>query len=160
MHAPILVPVDFSDCAHNALTLAAELARSQDRPLVILHVSHDRVLADGQRCHIDPQHPSLPLIDIARRRLSAFVEEQVKREPVLAKLDDLRALVVDGIPAHRIVEVAQREGADLIVMGSHGRSGFARLMMGSVAEAVTRKSPVPVTVVKNGMNGYAAESAA
>jgi len=160
MYAPILVPVDFSDCARHAFTLAGEIARFQNRPLVILHVSHDRVLADAEHDQIDPQHPSLPMVDLARRQLSAFVEEQVECEPDLAKLDNLRTVVVDGIPASRILEVAQREGASLIVMGSHGRKGFARLLMGSVAEAVTRKSPVPVTIVKNGTNGYSRESAA
>ena len=57
---------------------------------------------------------------------------------------------MDGIPESRIVEVAQRECDGLIIMGSHRRSGFARLLMRSGAEAVTRQSPVRVTVVNNG----------
>ncbi|MDR5673947.1 Nucleotide-binding protein, UspA family [Halalkaliarchaeum sp. AArc-CO] len=53
-----------------------------------------------------------------------------------------------GSPAERIVAVAEEEGADHIVVGSHGRSGVSRLLLGSVAERVVRTSPVPVTVIR------------
>ena len=55
---------------------------------------------------------------------------------------------VRGTPARRIVEFAEEEGVDQIVIGSHGRSGVSRVLLGSVAEQVVRRSPVPVTVVR------------
>ena len=60
-----------------------------------------------------------------------------------------KRLLVTGNPAAAIVEVAATEGVDLIVMGTHGRTGLARLVMGSIAEAVLRGAPCPVLVCKS-----------
>ena len=61
----------------------------------------------------------------------------------------METILVSGLPSTRIVEVARQREVKMIIMGSQGRTGFKRLMMGSVAEKVVRLSPLPVTVVKS-----------
>lgn len=146
---PVLVAVDFSERAADAFTLACELARRQHRALVVLHVVHGSVASLGEYRQPDPRFPTLPMLDVASERLQTFIAQQTACNPTLEVPDDIRSVLVTGVPANRIIEVAQREGADMIVMGCHGRTGIARLMLGSVAEAVTRHSSVPVTIVKN-----------
>lgn len=155
-HDPILVPVDFSECAADALKLAGEIAQCKSSPLVVLHVVH------GTFDHMDTYvvkdavqaHSCIPMREVARDRLREMMDELAEQNPELEALQHVRTVLVDGIPVNRILEVAEREGAGMIVIGSHGRTGLSRLVVGSVAEAITRKSPVPVTVVKE-TNGAA-----
>jgi nucleotide-binding universal stress UspA family protein len=61
---------------------------------------------------------------------------------------NIESMVVEGYPSAAIIDVAEKKSADLIVMGSHGRSGLKRLWIGSVAESVVREAPVPVLIVR------------
>jgi len=147
----ILVTVDFSENARDALRFAGEMAQCKTKRLVVLHVVNGSVAdAGGYRTPTFP-HPALSMQDIARDQLKELLDEVAERNPDLREtFRDVQTVLVGGLPANRILEVAERESAEMIVVGSHGRHGLARATMGSVAEAVARKSRVPVTIVKNG----------
>ena len=93
-------------------------------------------------------------INLAREKLKEM--EAKTDEEVRADVDDLvdtadldlRTETAIGQPARQIVEVAEAEGVDQIIVGSHGRSGVSRVLLGSVAETVVRRAPMPVTVVR------------
>ncbi len=128
----ILHPTDFSELSDAAFQLACALARDHKGRLVVLHVvpppqSHGEEVArrqDGGYHHdlwrmlerVRPEDPAVPV----ERRLE------------------------DGLPAETILRVAREEGADLIVLGTQGRTGLGRLLLGSVAEQVVRQAPCPV----------------
>jgi nucleotide-binding universal stress UspA family protein len=81
--------------------------------------------------------------------------------PSSARCDStgIEYLLADGIPAEEIVKVASDRGCDLIVMGTHGRTGVGRLLLGSVAEEVMRKAPCPVLTLKHPLPAAEAEIA-
>ena len=146
---PLLVAIDLSDCAASVLRMAGELAQSLERPLLVMHVVHDSVAHAGQYRGAEGENRSTPMVDVARRKLDnllcAQIDQQLERDP----LRDARVMLVDGLPARRILEVAEREEPKMIVMGSNGRKGISRTLLGSVAEAVIRTSQVPVTIIKS-----------
>ena len=86
------------------------------------------------------QHSTFELLKFAGQIVSAVLEDRPRRLGVM----------VVGLPATRILEVAEILGAQLIVMGSRGLTGIAHLMLGSKAQRVVQLSPIPVTIVKDG----------
>lgn len=135
IHA-ILHPTDFSERAGAAFRMACALARDHGARLVVLHV-YPPPLSHGEV--------------VARRQPNGFHEElwsalrRVQpREPGL----NVEHWLIEGHAAAEILRAAAEHGCDLIVMGTHGRAGVARLLMGSVAEKVLRKAPCPVLTVK------------
>jgi len=92
------------------------------------------------------------MVDVATELLDKFLEKIKTQHPGLDSLKDAERRLVQGIPAARILEVAQATGARLIVMGSRGRTGLPHLLLGSKAERVVQMSPIPVTIVKAGTN--------
>jgi nucleotide-binding universal stress UspA family protein len=147
---PILVPVDFSSCSEAALLFAAHFAGCAQAPLLVLHVVHEPRQDPGFYRRAAAGHSGLmrPLEDVAGDMLVDFMAEVGRHESTRGTLAAADTRLVSGLPARRIQEVALREDAALIVMGSHGRTGLSRLAVGSVAAEVARHSPVPVTVVK------------
>jgi nucleotide-binding universal stress UspA family protein len=137
----ILHPTDFSPCAEHALEYAATLAARFSAPLVLLHVytPPTTIVPEG--------YVPLPVDEVALRDAhSRGLDEQVARarshfagiiEPVL----------VVGSAWREIVREAKQRGCDLIVLGTHGRGGIARVLLGSVAERVVRKAECPVLTV-------------
>ena len=143
---PILAAVDFSHHSEEALVWAARTARSFDAPLVVLHVVHDPSSAPGYYQERKHKKHLKRLEEAAAEMMDEFLGRMSKRHPkLLAKLD--RRLVV-GLPITRILEVAESIEAQLIVMGSRGRTGLPHLLLGSKAEKVAQLSPIPVTIVK------------
>ena len=144
---PILVPVDLSAASREALLLAVQLAGQSSQPLVILHVAHD----DIQQPNIYPRRNEteqlLPLEEIAERALLNFIANLREQHPDSAVLANAGMMVVSGLPATRIPEIARKIGAGLVVMGGNGRTSLSKLIAGSVSEKVIRQSPVPVTIV-------------
>jgi nucleotide-binding universal stress UspA family protein len=129
----ILVPTDFSDCSRQAFHLAAMLARDQHARLVVLHVNPE----------VDPLEVCRQPIDFReqlRHRLDEFRLPE-SHVPVEHRL-------VDGEPSPEILKLAEEIGCDLIVMGSHGRRGLGRLVLGSVAEQVLRHAHCPVVTIR------------
>jgi universal stress protein A len=136
----ILVPTDFSRPSERALDYAQDLAQQLGASLHLLHVVNRPLLAEGLA---------------AEASMSAKFESDMVSgmEARLRKLapDAASTDVVFGYAARAIVDWASRLGADLIVMGSHGRTGMAHLMLGSVAEAVVRTARCPVLTVRSPM---------
>ena len=142
----ILVPVDHDAPSREALRWALVLARRFDAELAIMH---------GQRADEAFTGDSTVILFVRERvaDVSAIVERQREwsLHAVLTELEDIgapqRGIFIDAAdPAHAIVDAAR--GADLIVIGSHGRTGAARLLHGSVAEEVARRAPCPVMIVR------------
>jgi universal stress protein A len=137
----ILVPTDFSRPSEQALDYASGLARQFGASLHLLHVVNRPLLAEGLAA--EAYISEAPAIG------SDMVRDAEERFRTLAP-DAASTDVVFGYAAKTIVDYASRLGVDLIVMGSHGRTGIAHLMLGSVAEAVVRTAPCPVLTVRHG----------
>src|SRR5688500_14338037 len=125
----LLVPFDFSDGAKLALDHAIGFARQFNARLTLLHIVHLPYLGSGFGPG-DASDLAARLESDAAQQLNALVAE-LKREHLEAD-----ATVRVGHPASEIVDVAQREGVALIVMGTHGRTGLKHVLLGSVAEHV------------------------
>jgi nucleotide-binding universal stress UspA family protein len=145
---PVLVPVDFSNSSEVALLFAAQTARCIGAPLLILHVVHEPVDQPGFYRKNGDAGSLRPMEDVARDMLKRFVDEMRRHEWARAALEDAEVLLVTGLPIRRIEEVAQQRDAAMIVMGTQGRGGLARLARRSVTEELAKHSPIPVTVVK------------
>jgi nucleotide-binding universal stress UspA family protein len=146
---PILVPVDFSEHSRQALVLAARFARCDQAPIVVLHVVNDPGHAPGYYLKSGPKTNLRRIEDAAAEMMSDFLKQTASGCPELGAPEDLRTMLVVGLPASRILEVADQLKARMIVMGSHGRTGLAHLMLGSKAERVVQLAKVPVTIFKS-----------
>lgn len=141
----ILVPMDFSPQADTALQCAASLAAKMDARVLILNVLQEQKLEHRARAHVPRRPVDLLFEDVdleLRTRYRTVVPEQVQR---LLRAEFVVAL---GDAAAEIVRTAETRGADMIIMGTHGRTGLAHVFSGSVAERVVRTAGVPVLVVK------------
>ena len=134
----ILFPTDFSSDGNAGLNEAAALARDQNATLLILHVEEPPVTYGGGEFYCGPSELTTQLLEKMLERIV----------PADASVRCEHRLVV-GSPADEIVGVARQEGVGLIVMGTHGRTGIKRLLMGSVAEAVIRSAPCPVLIYRS-----------
>jgi nucleotide-binding universal stress UspA family protein len=139
----ILVPTDFSPCAEAAAQYAVDLARRLDGAVVLLSAFTRPVFVppslDDAALVLDPvQVPA----EEARTALE-WAREQLDHPDVAVRIE-----TVDGSPAEAIVRVARDEAFDLIVMGTNGRTGVRRLLLGSVAECVVRHADCPVLTVR------------
>lgn len=141
----MLVPTDFSPASDVALTYALEMALVQGCTVHLLNVIDDASFATAYPDGFYVELPGLraQLIEEATDRLEAMAE-QCRAAGVTATRE-----VAVGRPARVIVETATSRGSDLVVMGTHGRSGFAHLVLGSVAERVVRTAPCPVLTVRD-----------
>jgi nucleotide-binding universal stress UspA family protein len=135
----ILHPTDFSQQSEYALEMACSLARDHGARLLVLHVFQPPLPALGGEPPIPPQPEEYSWEDV-RAQLSRVPASDPK-VPVQHRLEQ-------GDAVGEILRVAQESACDLIVMGTHGRTGLVRLLLGSVAEQVVRKAPCPVLTVK------------
>jgi nucleotide-binding universal stress UspA family protein len=134
----ILFPTDFSTCSDAGLEHATHLAKARGATLLIAHVEEPPMAYGGGEMYY-----GIPEPDTAA--LTTMLEKVV---PSDSSVPYEHKLVI-GDPADAIVDLATEEKVDLIVMGTHGRTGFSRLLMGSVAEAVVRRAPCPVFIFKS-----------
>ncbi|MDR7417875.1 MAG: universal stress protein [Armatimonadota bacterium] len=139
----ILVPMDFSRDASLALRWAAALATSLKAKVSVLHVIDLTQITMAIGHH---DLTSARVIDGVFKRVRADAEANMAR--AARRYPRARTVIREGNPRAVILDTAKRERADLIVMGTHGRTGLARLLFGSVAEHVVRHSPVPVLTVR------------
>jgi len=134
----ILFATDFSPASETALHYATALARDSGAELLIVHVEEMPMpYAGGEMYFAQPEYPNPEV----RRMLEAVV-------PTDKNVKFVHRLVM-GAAADDIVRVAEEEKADLIVIGTHGRTGLMRVLMGSVAESVMRYAKCPVLTVKH-----------
>ena len=134
--AHVLCPVDFSEFSHHAVDHAAAVARWYGARLTVVHVVANRPAMDL---------PPLVMGDADRERIAADLRRFLAHLPPDVPLD---LHVQEASDIHReILCQVKSLAADLLVIGSHGRSGFERLLLGSVAERLMRKAPCPIMVV-------------
>jgi universal stress protein A len=139
----ILAPTDFSEFSKQAIDYALALAQTFDAKLLLLHVIE--MPAYPVEGFVPPSIGTTLLEDLERQ--ARFDLAQVLPAAPDAKVEVMRQVVV-GTPYRTIVEVAEAEKVDLIVMATHGRTGLSHLVMGSVAERVVRTAPCPVLTVR------------
>lgn len=140
----ILHPTDFSRASGPAFAKAVALAEQNRAELLLVHVlvPPTPVFGDG---YIPPKAYEALETDARRgadRRLSALLA-RARKAKVRAKI-----LLLDGVPYDQIARIAQSRRADLIVMGTHGRTGLSKFFVGSVAERVIVRAPCPVLTVR------------
>lgn len=133
----ILVPIDFSSASITVLPHAEALAKQSGARLVLVHVEEPPMAWGGGELS-----SGIPVPDAAG--IAASLEEVKPADP---SIPVTRRLAM-GDPAGEICRIASEERAELIVLGTHGRTGVFRLLMGSVAEAVLRRAPCPVLVYR------------
>lgn len=139
----ILCPVDFSPASERALAYAANVARALGARVRLAHVVPIPV-------------PAVPVPEIGFAQEAVVMPSEQMLRDARAGLErlarahaivDFELEVVSGSAPREILRIARESGASMIVMGSHGRTGLAHLLLGSVAERVVRGAHVPVTVV-------------
>lgn len=139
----ILVPVDFSEHSDLALASAGSLARRFGAELDVLHVVGELGVPDP---YFADAAELRALTKAARERVPEALAETVDR--VLGEDVSAGSHMEVGRPPVTIAEFADEHGSDMIVVGSHGRTGMERVFLGSVAEGVVRRAPCPVLTVK------------
>ena len=141
MFQRILCATDFSDTAEAAWEAACELARTHRAELILVHVFTEL-----------PVYPEVAVIEVQRvwEDQRGWVEKELADRVAAGSRRGLsaRSLLKTGVAPESIVEAATETKADLIVIGTHGRTGLTRLVIGSVAERVVRLAPCPVLCVK------------
>jgi nucleotide-binding universal stress UspA family protein len=134
----ILHPTDFSEYSQYAFQLAAALARDHGAHLVVLHVGITPIVAFGEGV--------LPVDTGALEQELGEKLAQIQAADPQVKVE--HRLIMGPEPVAEILQTAAEEPCELIVMGTHGRTGLRRALMGSVAEQIVRKAPCPVLTVK------------
>jgi nucleotide-binding universal stress UspA family protein len=139
----ILAPTDFSEPSKQAIAYAFELAQTFGATLILLHVIEELPPYIG---FLPPEETPKALEELAgrARRDLAQVVPQAQDGQV-----EVTCQAVVGAPYPKIIEVAQEMNADMIVIATHGRTGFRHFVMGSVAEHVVRTAPCPVLTIRS-----------
>lgn len=141
MYKKVVLAVDGSEASSNAVKHAVELAKNNNGTIIALYVIPPIDITD-----IETFKPEMLYKGLKQdaEKILADIKERAGREGV-----DVQTRVEDGIPAEKICEVAGDSDADLIIMGSHGRTGFGKVFIGSVTERViSREKCRPVLVVR------------
>ncbi len=133
----ILVPTDFSTASDAVFPHAEALAKQKSASLLILHVEEPPLAYGGGELYYGLPEPN-------SERILKMLEGVRPADQTVAFTHRLAM----GDPAGEIVRIAAEEGVEMIVLGTHGRSGMARMLMGSVAETVVRRAPCPVLVYR------------
>lgn len=139
----ILCPIDYSVYSEMALKYAIEFAEKYQAKLYLMHVLDIRVYDIN-----DPDLYNVNIIDEEtihklRERLLKCVNEDAKNKI------SVEAIIIQGVPFAEIIKAAKECKIDLIVLGTHGRTGLSHAIMGSVAEKVVRKAPCPVLTIRH-----------
>lgn len=139
----ILFATDFSESSDHAFGRALSVAECFGAKLLILHVINELVDLRGFYVpHISFDKLEEEMESGARKMMEKFLQSR------LADYPDVQSFVVPGVPYDEILKLAQSENVDLIVMGTHGRTGLDHVLFGSTAEKVVRKSTVPVMTIR------------
>jgi nucleotide-binding universal stress UspA family protein len=138
----ILVPTDFSPCSRQALDAAIEVARAFDATIRLLHVV------------VPLEYPFFgkEVVDSVLGGVRDGLQRE-KQHAVERGVTDVETLIAQGPAAREIVSLAGSGSVDLVVMGTHGRSGLDQLVIGSVAEKVVRRAPCHVMTIREQVEG-------
>lgn len=137
----ILCPVDHSECSYLALKYAISLSLKDEAKLYLMHVIDSRFY-EMEAYTFSPY--SISESDMAKIHSDLMKSLPEGTTDVL----EVETIVVKGVPFNEILNASQELGVDVIVMGTHGRTGISHVMMGSVAEKVVRKASCPVLTVR------------
>ena len=140
----IFCPVDFSDASRAAMEVAADLARRFGAELLLLHAYPVPGYTFPDGSVVASPRMMQELADQAKRHLEEWRTEAER----LVGAPRVSAETAIGEPAAEILEVARTRGAELVVMGTHGRTGLEHALMGSIAERVVRRAHCPVLTVR------------
>jgi nucleotide-binding universal stress UspA family protein len=138
----ILYPIDFSECSYDVLPYVLSIAEKYGATIHLLYVARDlRHFAGFHVPHTSISLFTKELVDASERMMDQVCKDHLDRCPRFERK------VMIGDAGEEIVRTAEKEGIDLIVMGTHGRKGLDRTLFGSVAGFVVKHSSVPVLTV-------------
>src|SRR5512139_47516 len=144
MFKKILFCTDFSKNSHWAFTYALNLAKNYNAKLFILHVTPVPTCPEQLTIYLPPE--KLRELMIAQKNeLEKELNTHYLRK--LSEIEKYKVLFKEGEPFMEIIQMAKKESVNLIVMGTHGRTGLDHVLFGSTAEKVVRKSPCPVLTI-------------
>jgi nucleotide-binding universal stress UspA family protein len=139
----ILCPIDYSVYSEMALKYAIEFAEKYQAKLYLMHVLDIRVYDINEPDLYNVNIVDSETIDKLRERLLRCVSEDTKGRI------SVEAIIIQGVPFAEIIKASRDYKIDLIVIGTHGRTGLSHAIMGSVAEKVVRKAPCPVLTIRH-----------
>jgi len=140
----ILLPTDFTEGALAALPYAVDMAKSYGAKLYLLHVIYDMSAATGLHVpHVSLDAMYQEMQKGAEKEIGKFGAEMIK------ELKEVETGVIMGVPYEEILKFARENSIDMIIMGTHGRSGLDRVIFGSTAEKVVRNAQCPVLTVRS-----------
>ncbi len=142
MFKKILYPIDFSEYTEEITSYAVSIAKKYDSELHLLHVIPNLSYFTPYESFMTPEN----IVAIERN-----IEKEIEKDfdNVLRKIDiPAKKVIKTGVTFVEIIDYIKEEGIDLVVMGTHGRSGIEHILIGSVAEKVVRKAPCPVMTVR------------
>jgi nucleotide-binding universal stress UspA family protein len=145
----ILVPVDFSEVAPILAKWAKGFAKQLNAKIILTYILEDLSTYEGIFVDLKTlTELENTLYEGAKKSMEDFLKEHFSDFP------DVESVLEKGDVVETILRVAQEKGADLIVIGTHGRKGLDRILFGSVAEGVVKNSPIPVVTINPYRAGY------
>jgi len=149
----ILYPTDFSDVAGKSIAYLKRLRAAGAREIVVLNVIHQRIIDTIGTINSVAYFHDGRYIEDPDQAIEKLIEERKNRmAPIVSELETagyrVKMMVRMGSPRREILQVEKEEEVSAIVIGSHGRSNMAEMLIGSVSEKVVRRCTVPVLVVK------------
>ena len=153
MFDKILYPTDFSDVAGKALEYIKQLKEAGTKEVVVLNVIHQRILDTMGTIRSTAYFQDARYLDDSEEAVKKLEADRRKRlEPIVGELEahglEVKIRVEKGLPVREILRAEKEEGVTAVVLGSHGRSNVAEMLIGSVSEKVIRRSQTPVLVIK------------
>jgi len=145
MFKNILFCTDFSEDSHWAFTYALDLAKTYKAKLLIFHVTPEPVHPEQLSLYLAPK--KLEELRVSQKK---EIDRQVRTHYVekMGRYKNYQIVFKEGEPFVEIIRRAKKDSVDLIVMGTHGRTGLDHVLFGSTAEKVVRKSPSPVLTIR------------
>ncbi|HUU69651.1 MAG TPA: universal stress protein [Planctomycetota bacterium] len=145
----ILVPTDFSDYSMHALQYGLSFCREFTAELILLHVIEDPFYpSNGATFGFNIEEFFRQMEEESSKRMLEMVPPEIEKEMPVERI------AIRGTPFLEIIRLAKERAADMIVLSTHGRSGLAHVLMGSVTEKVVRKAPCPVLVVRRSQHEF------